>query len=449
MLIEHWHTFAAGTIFLGVTLLIITEWINITIAAFLGAILLVFLNIMTLGEAISYIGRSHGTLALFFGVMVLVRAFEPTNVFEYLATQMVILARGQGKRLLLGIVALTTPICAVLPNATTVMLLAPLLPPMAAEVGVDFVPLIILMVIVSNSAGLLTLVGDPATYIVGDAINLSFADYLLRLSLGGVLAIAVIVFCLPVLFRRIWRKELNSLDHLPHPKINHPRTLAVGCVIILFVLTFFVIGDGMVVKVAPPAVALMGAALALLLSHQSKIDTVTHILRDVDWATLIFFMSIFVLIGGLEKTGIIGQLSHVLGILIGQNIFFGSLLLLFTIGILSSVIPNIPLVVAMVPLLKKYLVDVGLAGSEILHIGYGGDLPAQVLPLFYAMMLGATLGGNATLVGASANIVGAGVAELHGCRISFKTFLRYGVPITALQLGVSALFLTLRFLIWR
>ncbi|WP_198406173.1 ArsB/NhaD family transporter [Parathermosynechococcus lividus] len=448
MFIQHWQPLVAGFIFLGVIALIMTELINITIAAFLGAILLVFLNIMTLSEAISYIGRSHGTLALFFGVMVLVRAFEPTKIFDYIATQMVILARGQGKRLLLGIVALTTPICAVLPNATTVMLLAPLLPPMAAEVGVDFVPLIILMVIVSNSAGLLTLVGDPATYIVGDAINLSFTDYLLRMSMAGVLAIAVIVLCLPVLFRRIWRKELKSLDQLPHPQINHPRTLAVGSVIILFVLVFFVIGDGTLVKVSPPAVALMGAALALLLAHQSKIDTVTQILRDVDWGTLIFFMSVFVLIGGLEKTGIIDQLSQVLAFVIGKNIFLGSLLLLFMMGIVSSVIPNIPLVVAMVPLLKKYVVQVGLAGSEILHLGYGGDIPSTVLPLFYAMMLGATLGGNATLVGASANIVGAGVAELHGRRISFKTFLRYGVPITALQLGVSALFLTVRFLIW-
>ena len=117
--------------------------------------------------------------------MVMVRAFEPTGIFAYLATQMVRLAGGQGKRLLLGIVAITTPICAVLPNATTVMLLAPLLPPIAAELGVNFVPLLILLVLVANSAGLLTLVGDPATFIVGDAINISFLDYLKSLSLGG------------------------------------------------------------------------------------------------------------------------------------------------------------------------------------------------------------------------------------------------------------------------
>ena len=140
----------------------------------------------------------------------MVRSFEPTKVFDYLATQMVLLAKGKGKNLLLGIVAITTPICAVLPNATTVMLLAPLIPPMAEEVGVDFVPLLILMVFVANSSGLLTILGDPATFIVGDAINMSFADYLIKLSLGGAIAVGVIVVILPWLFPEIWHQELKD-----------------------------------------------------------------------------------------------------------------------------------------------------------------------------------------------------------------------------------------------
>jgi len=181
----------------------------------------------------------------------MVRAFEPTKVFEYLATQIVLLAKGKGKNLLLGIVAITTPICAVLPNATTVMLLAPLIPPMAEEVGVDFVPLLILMVFVANSSGLLTIVGDPATFIVGDAINMSFADYLVKLSLGGVIAVAVILVMLPWLWSEIWHKNLDDLEHLPHPTINHPRVLAVGGLIIAFVLTFFVIGESLPVPISP------------------------------------------------------------------------------------------------------------------------------------------------------------------------------------------------------
>ncbi|MGH1394482.1 MAG: ArsB/NhaD family transporter [Trichormus sp.] len=444
---ENWQAFLSAFTFLGVIFLVMTEWVHLTIAAFLGALLLVFTNVMTLEEAVAYIGNSHGTLGLFFGVMVLVRAFEPTKIFDYLATQIVILAKGDGKRLLLGIVGIVTPICAVLPNATTVMLLAPLIPPMAEEIGINFVPLLILMVLIANSAGLLTLVGDPATFIVGDAINISFIDYLYKLSLGGVVAIVTVVITLPFLFRKIWYTKLENLEELPHPQINHPRVLTVGTVIVGFVMLFFIIGESLPIPISPAAVALLGAALALLLSHQSRIDTVHNILRDVDWSTLIFFMSIFVLIGGLEKTGIITGLSGILATILGKNIILGSLVLLFFVGILSSVVPNIPLVVGMVPLLKQYLVTVGLAPAEILANDFQGQFPPEVLPMFYAMMFGATLGGNGTLVGASSNIVAAGISEQHGRRISFKTFLHYGIPVTILQLVTSAFYVLIRFLL--
>ncbi|MGA9379010.1 MAG: ArsB/NhaD family transporter, partial [Phormidium sp.] len=437
---ENWQAIVAIATFVSVIFLVMTEWIHLTIAAFLGALILVLLNVMTLNEAIGYISQSHGTLGLFFGVMVLVRAFEPTKVFDYLATQIVLLAKGKGNRLLLAIVAITTPICAVLPNATTVMLLAPLLPPMAEEVGVDFVPLLILMVFVANSAGLLTIVGDPATFIVGDAVNISFTDYLTRLSLGGAIAVLTVVATLPFLFRKIWLKKLDNLEQLPHPQINHPRVLAVGSLIIAFVLIFFVVGETLPTPLSPATVALLGAALALLLSHHSKIDTVNNILRDVDWSTLIFFMCIFVLIGGLEKTGVVSNLSGVLAVVLGKNIALGSIVILFLVGLLSSVVPNIPLVVAMVPLLKQYVVNVGLAAPEVLSQNFTGQFPAEVLPLFYAMMFGATLGGNGTLVGASSNIVAAGISELHGRRISFKRFLHYGIPVMMLQLITASLY---------
>lgn len=444
---ENWQAIIATATFVGVIFLVMTEWIHLTIAALLGALILIFAHVMTLAEAIGYISQSHGTLGLFFGVMVLVRAFEPTKIFEYLATQIVILAKGKGNRLLLGIVAITTPICAFLPNATTVMLLAPLIPPMAAEVGVDFVPLLILMVFVANSAGLLTIVGDPATFIVGDAVNISFTDYLLRLSLGGAIAIAVVVAILPFLFREIWHKQLDNLADLPHPQINHPRVLIVGALIVSFVLIFFVVGEALPTPVSPATVALFGAALALLLAHHSRIDSINNILRDVDWSTLIFFMSIFVLIGGLEKTGVVNGLSGILATILGTNIALGSIVILFFVGIISSVVPNIPLVVAMVPLLKQYVVNVGLASSEVLSPNFQGQFPPEVLPLFYAMMFGATLGGNGTLVGASSNIVAAGISELHGRRISFQTFLKYGIPVATLQLIVAAFYVIVRFLI--
>lgn len=443
---ESWQAIAALTIFGGTIVLIALEWVHLTIAALLGALLLVVLNILTLEQAISYIANSHTTLGLFFGVMVMVRALQPTRIFEYLATYMVLWSKGKGHRLLLGIVAITTPICAVLPNATTVMLLAPLIPPLAQELGVDFVPLLILMVFVANSSGLLTLVGDPATFIVGSSINMTFTDYLQKLSLGGAIAVLAIVVTLPFLFKKIWRTQLASVDTVTLPTINHPRMLLLGLAIMLTVLIFFVIGETMPAPISPATVALLGAALCLLIAHHSKIDSTENILRDVDWSTLLFFMSIFVLIGGLQKTGVVSSASSLLALLLGKNIALGSIVLLFSVGLISSVIPNIPLVVAMVPLLKEYLVNAGFVGAEILNPASTAPLPPEVLPLFYAMMYGATLGGNGTLVGASANIVAAGISAQHGKSISFHRFLYYGLPTMALQLVVLAAYVKIALL---
>jgi Na+/H+ antiporter NhaD/arsenite permease-like protein len=277
-----WQAIVALSIFASVIGIIIIEWFPLTIAAMLGALLLIVFNILTLDRAISYIANSHATLALFFGVMIMIRTLQPTRIFEYLATQMVLLARGKGSRLLLGIVTITTPICAILPNATTVMLLAPLIPPLAQEIGVDFVPLLILMVFVANSSGLLTLVGDPATFIVGSSINMTFTDYIQTLSLGGAIAVLIVVATLPFLFKKTWRTELANVDMLVPPKIQHPRTLILGTVIVMLVLVCFVIGEMLPVPISPATVALLGAVLCLLLVHHSKIDSVNNILRDVD-----------------------------------------------------------------------------------------------------------------------------------------------------------------------
>jgi Na+/H+ antiporter NhaD/arsenite permease-like protein len=443
---ENWQAIAALGIFVAVIVVITLEWLHLTIAAMLGALLLIVLNILTLEQAIGYIAKNHSPLVLFFGVMVMVRAFQPTYLFEYLATKMVLWTQGKGSRLLLGIVGITAPISAILPNATTVMLLAPLIPPLAQELEIDFVPLLILMVFVANSAGLLSIVGDPATFIVGSAIKLSFMDYLQRLSLGGLIAVLAIVVLLPVLFRSIWDKQLPHLTHLPPIVINHPRLLFLGGTIVGFVLVFFVVGEMLPVPISPATVALLGASLCLLLAHQSKIASVNQILRDVDWSTLLFFMGMFVLIGGLQKTGVISSLSALLAVALGQNIALAAIVLLFGVGLLSSVVPNLPLVVAMVPLLQEYLVDVGWVAADSFRPGTNVTLPPGVLALFYALVYGATLGGNGTLVGASANIVTAGIAEQHGQSIPFRRFLRYGLPLMLFQLLLLALYVGICFL---
>jgi Na+/H+ antiporter NhaD/arsenite permease-like protein len=431
----------AAATFVLVIVAVTFELVHMTVAALLGALILIFTHILTLPQAMEYIAKSHDTLALFLGVMILVRSFEPTRIFEFLATKMVIFSQGSGKLLLLGIAAVVTPICAILPNATTIMLLAPLIPPIAQEIGIDFVPILILMVLLANSAGLLTIIGDPATFIVGDAIGMNFFDYFQKLSLGGVFAVVAIIAALPFLLPEIWNTKFENIDRLPDVKINHPRVLTLGLIIAAIVLTLFAVGETIHESLTPAAVALLGATLALLLAHQSKIDTVERILKDVNWSVLIFFMCIFVLIGGLQKTGVLGILSQVLAAILGKNIILGSLALVVVIGLISSIIPNIPLVVAMVPLLKGYLVDVGLVTQAATNDNFNWSAHPQLLPLFYAMMFGATLGGNGTIFGASSNIVAAGISAQYGKDISFKQFLKYGFPVTILQLVVSCVYL--------
>lgn len=438
---ENWKAIFSFMDFLIVIILLMTEKIQMTVLALLGALILVVFNVFSLAQAVSYIAKNYNTLALFLGIMIMVRAFQPTKIFDWLARQIVILSGGKGSRLILGLVALTSVCSAFLPNATAVLLLAPIIPPLAVAIGVDFVPLLILIVLTANSAGVLTLVGDPVQFIVADSINLSFIDYLTKLSLAGVLALVVLGLLLPVLFRKTWRARITNFDQIPEVEINHPRILTLGIIITLFVLIFFVIGKSLNPPISPATVALLGATLAMLLSHHSKIETVTHILRDIDLSTLIFFMCFFAITGALEYTGVISFLADILNNILGENITFNAVILLFIVGVLSALVPNIPLVAALVPLIQHFVVNMNLASPDLLSRDFEGQVPPSVLPLFYALILGGSLGGNGTLVGASANLVAAGVAEQYGQKINFKTFLGYGLPVMILQLIAAAMYL--------
>jgi len=438
----------AVVVFASVILLIAFDLINLTLAAILGAAVLTASGVTTIGQGVAYVAEAHATIAMFFGGMMIVRAFAPTGIFEYLGVLVYRLSKGSGKRLLLGIVAVTSPICAVLPNATAVILLAPVLIRIAAHFETDFAPLLLLLVFVANSAGLLTLVGDPATFVVGDAIHIGFVGFLKAATPGAVLAIVVVVVLTPFLFRSIWRIQLKQGPPMELPPIRSPLVAAAGGVIVALEVIFFVIGEDLFVPPLYPAgVALLGAALALAVVHQSRLDSIEKIFRDIDWSTLIFFMCVFVMVGAMKDHGVMSYAAQAMTAMFGRNLAFASIALLFGVGVLSSVIPNIPLVVAMVPFVKGYVVGIGLADASLLSARFNGQLPAAVLPLFLAMMFGGTLGGNATMVGASSNLIAVGISAQNGRRIKFGEFARYGLKVTALQLVVSAAYIALRFLL--
>ena len=339
---------------------------------------------------------------------------------------------------------MTAPICAILPNATVVILFAPLLIRICRKMDIDFAPPVMLLVFVANASGLLTLVGDPATFIVGNSIRMSFSTYLYFLSLGGLLSLIALALMLPISFQSIWRTR-SSVEVVETPKIEHLGVLIIGVFILAVMVTLFVFGESLPIRLGPPGVAIVGATLILLTIYLSGIDTVSGILSDIDWETLLFFICIFVMVGALDTTGVIAAVGARLRDVFGSEVSSASVIILSSVGLLSSTVPNIPLVVAMVPIVRHYAESQGWATAAQLAAGYG-HIPAHTLPLFYAMMYGATLGGNGTMFGSSSNIVAAGICLREGRPLRYIEFAQYGIPVMVVQLIVSAIYLKLRFL---
>jgi Na+/H+ antiporter NhaD/arsenite permease-like protein len=428
-------------------LLIALDVIDLTLAVIVGAGILIASGVTTVRTAVGYVAEAHETIALFFGGMVLVRAFVPTRIFEWIGVRVYQLSRGSGKRLLLGIFIMMAPICAVLPNATTVILLAPVLIKIAEYFDTDFVPLLLLLVFVANSSGLLTLVGDPASFVVGTAINLNFVQFLRIVTPGAVLAMLALLALVPWLFRPLWKSQHKSERQLELPQIRAPFVVVAGVVILILEVVFFLIGERLAVPLFPAGVSLLGSVLALAIVHQSGLDSVDAILRDVDWPTLVFFSCAFVLVGAMADHGVMAYAALMMPRLFGRDLALASLSMLFGLGVVSTVVPNIPLVAAMAPLVKGYAVNIGLASPAVMMATYTGQFPAAIIPVFLAMMFAGTLGGNATIVGASSNLIAVGVSAKHGRRITFVEFAKYGIWVTIVQLLVSAAYLGLRFLL--
>ena len=429
--------------FVAVVLAVASNRVHLALVAMLGAVVLLVTGVLSAQAMTETINPAESIIALFFGGMVVVRTLIATGLFDYLGAIALRLVRGDGRRLMIAIVVITAPICAFLPNATVVILLGPLILTLCQRMEVDFVQPLMVLVFVANSSGLLTLVGDPATFIVGNSIGLSFTEYLHLLSPGGMLAIVAVVAMLPLLFRSTWRTRVPEAGKFALPRIERPLVMLACLAVLGVMIALFMFGEDLPNPMAPPAVAIVGSTLLLLIAYVTRLDSISDILRDVDWESLVFFLCIFVLVGALDKTGVIGALGSGMRASLSSNVTVASLVLLFGIGALSSVFPNIALVVAMMPVVKQYAVGAGLATPAALAAGYG-HMPELVLPLFAAMCFGATLGGNATLLGAASNIIARGICSRAGRSISFVMFLRYGVPITFVQLLVSALYVGIR-----
>lgn len=426
-------------IFGGVILVIALDLMDMMLAALLGVSLFLVFGILDHADMVEVFNTAGNPLALLFGGMVVARVLAGTGMFERLGAVYLQATGGSGKRYLLLLVGILSLVCAFLPNATTVILLAPMIIRVAQALKVDFVGPMVLAAIVSNSAGLLTLVGDPATFLVGSSIGMSFGQYLQRVSLAGLLAVLVIVPSLRWLMPDVWNARVELPPAPPPVHIQRRGFVVLALAVLALMVTLFMIGGYLPNPIGPTAVAIIAATLALAVIYSARAEPLDAVLRDVDWKTLVFLASIFCLVQGFVKIGLLQGLALKMHGWFGTEFTLVALLALAGIGLLSSVVANIPVVAASLVMIKGYLVAVEAVPETALAFGFT-DWPAATLPVFVAMMFGATLGGNATLIGASANIVSAGICASHGQRVSFGRFMRYGLPITAVQLTVAALY---------
>jgi Na+/H+ antiporter NhaD/arsenite permease-like protein len=436
-------------VFAAVIIAIAFDVMDMVVAALLGVAVLIFSGVYSARDVAAVADASGGSLALLFGGMVVVRVLAPTGLFEWVGRKYLRLTRGSGKRFLIGLVFLVAILCSVLPNATTVVLVAPIILRVARTLEIDFVPALILTALVSNTAGLLTLVGDPATFLVGSTIGMTFGGYLRKVSLGGALNLVALFLIVPWLLRDIWsvRRELPA--DLPPARITRPLSAVLALLVLAVMLLLFLFGQDMPQEIAPPAAAIIAAALGLLAVQAMRDEPVGDVVRDVDWKTLLFIGLLFGLVDAVSKTGVLQSCSQLLHDAFGRHFLGAAMVVLLGIAVVSALLANIPVVAAALLAVKGYLVLTELVPDQALDPTYTA-WPPETLPLFIALMFGGTLGGNATLIGAAANVVSVGICAANGRPVSFVGFMRYGVPMVTVQLTVSALYvLALHFVLGR
>lgn len=426
-------------VFGGVILAIAFDLMDMLLAALLGVSVLTLFGIFSQQDILDVTRMASGPIALLFGGMVVAMTLAPTGIFDYVGTRYLIATRGSGKRFLLGLMLLVAPLCAVLPNATTVILLAPIIIRVADALEVDFVGPMVLTAVISNSAGLLTLVGDPATFLVGSEMGMTFTQYLRRVSPGGLLTLLVILPLIPWLMRDIWQVQRTLPEGLKPEPVKDPVYAAVSISVLLVMILLFLFGEKMPIRLLPPGVSIIGASLALLVFHNLRGESADSVLKGVDWKTLIFLICMFCMVEAFQQTGLLSSLSLNLYLWFGGNLLVIAMIMLAGTGVLSSMLANIPIVAAVVLIAKGYFVTAELVPEMALAQNFI-DWPLQTLPVFVALMFAGTLGGNATLIGASANIVSAGICASHGKPVSFARFMRYGLPVMGCQMVVAALY---------
>ena len=430
---------AAVVIFATAYVFIATEWVHRLAAATTGAVLMLLLGVTDPEHAFfsQDAGIDWNVIFLLLGMMLVVAVLKRTGVFEYLAIWAAKRARGKPFRVMVLLVLVTAFASAALDNVTTVLLIAPVTFLVCERLAVPVAPYLIAEVMASNIGGTATLVGDPPNIIIASRSGLGFNDFLVNLAPFVLLLLVVFVGLCRVLFRKAFVEDhdrvraVMALDE--REAIKDPRLLLVSGVVLGLALTAFVLHT--VLHLEPSVVALSGG-LALLGVTRSRpfrgpaeLES-GSIVKDVEWGTLAFFAALFVMVGALVRTGVVEDLADAAADASVGRLAAATMVLLWASALLSAVVDNIPYVATMSPVVAELVSGTHADGGEV---------------LWWSLALGADLGGNATAVGASANVVALGLAEKAGRRISFWEFTRYGLVVTAVTVTLAVPYLWLRY----
>ncbi|GAA3622827.1 ArsB/NhaD family transporter [Nonomuraea rosea] len=419
-------------VFLGAYALIASEKIHRVAAALGGAGIMLAIHATDAGAAFfsETSGVDWNVVFLLLGMMVIVGVLKQTGVFEFLAIWAAKRARGRPYRLMVLLVVITASASALLDNVTTVLLIAPVTFLVCERLALPVVPFLIAEAMASNIGGAATLVGDPPNIIIASRGGLSFNDFLLHMAPMVVGLMVVFVGLCWLLFRRSFvydperASEIMALDE--REAIADRRLLWQSLAVLALVMAAFVAHP--VLHYEPSVVAILGAGV---LVAATKVTT-EQAIAEVEWPTLVFFMGLFVMVGALVQTGVIGQVSRLAVEATSGQLGLTTMVLLWASAGLSAIVDNIPYVATMSPIV-----------ADLVQAN-GGDGPGQVL--WWALAFGADLGGNATAVGAAANVVVIGIAARNGHPISFWQFTKYGLIVTVVTVTLVTPYLWLRYL---
>ena len=393
-------------------------------AAVAGALLLILTGVLSVESGFSYVDLN--TLGVLIGMMLFVAVVKNSGIFEYIAIKAAKIAKGRPWPLMVLFALITAVLSAFLDNVTTVLLIGPMTLAITSMLRINPIPFFMTQIMASNIGGTATLIGDPPNIMIGSAAGLSFTDFITNPGVAVLFVLAATIVCFYFIYGRKLHVEPEAMDsilQLDENKAIKDRSLLIKSVVMILLVVFgFVFHSQLHLESC--TIALTAAAVMLLIGRQD----VEEIVAGVEWPPILFFTGLFIVVGGLQETGVIQILANGLMDLTEGHMTLTILLILWVSAIVSSFLDNIPFVATLIPL--------------ILTMQSSG---VDVTPLWWAVSLGACLGGNGTLIGASANVVLSGISNRHGFPITFASYFKVGFPLMLVSVAISTVFLLLRF----